>query len=138
MDSTIHDHFDSLIDPRLERTKKHPLINILFIAISAVICGAETWVSIERFAKSKEEWLSLFLNLENGIPSHDTFNRVFAILDTHAFNECFISWIEKIASKAKDVVSIDGKAMRATKNNIETEGPLYLVNAWCSANQLGE
>lgn len=136
MDSTIHTHFESLNDPRLDRTKKHPLINILFIAICGVICGADTWVAIERFGKTKSDMLNQFLDLSNGIPSHDTFNRVFAVLDINAFGECFISWMGTLATKLKDVIAIDGKAMRATKNVVDDIGPLYLVNAWCSANQL--
>lgn len=136
MDSSLHTHFSSLIDPRLERTKKHPLINIIFIAICGVLCGADTWVSIERYGKIKQEWLSQFLDLSNGIPSHDTFNRVFAALDANAFCEHFMSWVGGLVNDIKDVIAIDGKALRATKNTIDNIGPLYLVNAWCSANQL--
>jgi predicted transposase YbfD/YdcC len=136
MTSTIHHYFDGLIDPRIDRTKKHPLINILFIAVCAVICGAETWASIERFGKTKKQWLSQFLDLSNEIPSHDTFNRVFAALDIVVFSECFVGWMNLLATRAKEFISIDGKAMRATKNMVDDLGPLYLVNAWCSANQL--
>jgi predicted transposase YbfD/YdcC len=136
MESSIHDHFNSLNDPRLERTRKHPLINILFIAICGVLCGADTWVSIERYGKTKQEWLSQFLDLSNGIPSHDTFNRVFAALDAEAFGQYFIRWVSGLTKDIKDIIAIDGKALRATKNTIDNVGPLYLVNAWCSANQL--
>lgn len=136
MKSTIHWHFEGLIDPRIDRTKKHPLINIVFIGVCAVICGAETWASMERFGKTKKQWLSQFLDLSNGIPSHDTFNRVFAALDITVFGECFMSWMSLLATQAKEFISIDGKAMRATKNVMEGLGPLYLVSAWCSANQL--
>ena len=136
MASTLHDHFEGLIDPRLDRTKKHPLINILFIAICGVVCGAETWVSIERFGKLKFELLSKFLDLSNGIPSHDTFNRVFSAINIQVFGECFISWIESLSTRLKEVIAIDGKALRATKDVVRGLGPLYLVNAWCSANQL--
>lgn len=136
MDSTIHNHFESLVDPRLDRTKKHPLINILFITICGVICGADTWVAIERFGRTKSKMLNQFLDLSNGIPSHDTLNRVFAALDINTFSECFISWVESLSKKLKDVIAIDGKAMRATKDVVNDIGPLYLVNVWCSANQL--
>lgn len=136
MDSSFHNHFSSLIDPRLERTKKHPLINILLIAICGVLCGADNWVSIERYGKTKSSWLNQFLDLTNGIPSHDTFNRVFAALDADAFCEYFMRWVNSLVRDVKDIIAIDGKAMRATKNTIDNIGPLYLVNAWCSANQL--
>jgi len=136
MDSTIHEHFSSLIDPRVDRTQKHPFINVLFIAVCAVICGADSWVSIERYGTSKMEWLSRYLDLSEGIPSHDTFGRVFAALDTEIFGTCFSSWVSHLADKDKEVIAIDGKAMRGTKNFVDNIGPLYLVNAWCSANQL--
>lgn len=136
MDSTIHEHFSTLIDPRVDRTQKHPFINVLFIAVCGVICGADSWVAIERYGKSKTQWLSNFLDLSEGIPSHDTFGRVFAALDIEAFGACFCSWVAALTHTESEVIAIDGKAMRATKNLIDNLGPLYLVNAWCNANQL--
>ena len=136
MESTIHEHFSPLIDPRVDRTKRHPLINVLFIAVCGVICGAETWVGIERYGNTKQAWLSQYLDLSAGIPTHDTFSRVFSAIDMVAFGECFSSWVAHMLASKSDVVAIDGKAMRATKNRVDNLGPLYLVNAWCCENQL--
>ena len=135
-ETSIHRHFKHLDDPRLNRRKKYPLINLIFIAFCAVLCGAEDWVSITRFGKARFNWLSQFLDLTNGIPSHDTFNRVFAILDTAVFVECFIDWAEHLAEKAKKTVAIDGKSLRATKNKVSNLGPIHMVNVWCCENQL--
>lgn len=93
---TIADHFSELEDPRVERTRQHKLIDIITIAICAVICGAETWVDIETYGRAKLEWLKQFLELPNGIPSHDTFARVFARLNTQQFQQCFLNWIRAI------------------------------------------
>ena len=135
-ETSIHRHFGSFDDPRLERRKKYPLINLIFIAFCAVLCGAEDWVSITRFGKARFNWLSQFIDLTNGIPSHDTFNRVFAILDTSVFAECFIGWAALLAEKAKKTVAIDGKSLRATKNKVSNLGPIHIVNVWCCENQL--
>jgi predicted transposase YbfD/YdcC len=135
-ETSIHKHFSGIQDHRVNRTKKHPLINIIFIALCAVICGAEDWVSIERFGNMRFDWLSQFLDLSAGIPSHDTFNRVFGLIDSQSFARQFMLWAECLAEKLKKVVSFDGKSMRATKNITEGLGPLHLVNVWCSENQL--
>jgi len=136
MDNSLFTHFNELSDPRLDRKKEHPLINILLIAICGVICGAEDWVAIARFGKLKEAWFSQFLDLSHGIPSHDTFNRVFSLLDQEHFSQCFSEWVSQWANKIKEVIAIDGKAMRGTKNKVHNLGPLYLVNAWCCANNV--
>ncbi|MEW5706599.1 MAG: ISAs1 family transposase, partial [Actinomycetota bacterium] len=135
-ETSIHKYFGHLKDPRVTRTRKHPLLNIVFIALIAVICGAEDWVSIERFGKARRKWLEEFLDLSHGIPSHDTFNRVFRLLDSQLFGERFILWAEALAEKIKKVVAIDGKSLRATKNEVSHLGPLHLVNVWCCENQL--
>lgn len=134
--SSIHTHFSELLDPRIDRTKKHPLMNVLFITICAVICGADTWVGIERFALSKLDFFSQYLDVSDGVPSHDTFNRIFSLIDIDKFGECFINWVSSLAKKSKDVIAIDGKAMRATKNKLTGSSALYLVSAWCSSNQV--
>ncbi len=90
---TIADHFAVMSDPRIDRTKRHKLIDILTIALCAVICGADSWVAIELYGGTKYEWLKTFLELPNGIPSHDTFARVFAQLNPQQFQECFLSWM---------------------------------------------
>uniref|UniRef100_UPI0035CAE213 ISAs1 family transposase n=1 Tax=uncultured Nostoc sp. TaxID=340711 RepID=UPI0035CAE213 len=93
---TIADHFALMSDPRIDRTKRHKLIDILTIALYAVICGADSWVAIELYGCTKYEWLKTFLELPNGIPSHDTFARVFAQLNPQQFQECFLSWMRSI------------------------------------------
>jgi hypothetical protein len=93
---TLQEHFATLIDPRVERTKRHQLLAIITIALCAVICGADTWVDIEEFGYAKRAWLETFLDLPNGIPSHDTFGRVFARLDPEQFQACFLSWVQAI------------------------------------------
>jgi hypothetical protein len=90
-------YFSGLTDPRVERTREHRLDDILFIAIASVICGAESWNDIELFGKSKEEWLSSFLQLPNGIPSHDTFNRLFSALNPAELENCFVEWTRSVA-----------------------------------------
>ncbi len=97
MAKTILEHFAELPDPRMERTKLHQLGDILAIAICAVICGAQGWTDIELFGKSKESWFKTFLELPNGIPSHDTFGRVISALNPDAFERCFQSWIQSLA-----------------------------------------
>ena len=101
MDSTpvaaITDHFASLEDPRVERAKLHLLLDIVVVAICAMICGADNWVDVENFGKAKQKWLKTFLELPNGIPSHDTFGRVFARLDPEQFRSCFLGWIQAVS-----------------------------------------
>ena len=99
MRTTLHQHFDNLADPRIKRNKKHLLIDIIILTILGVICGAESWDSIELFGKTKIAFLKRFLKLPNGIPSHDTINRVFSMLNPHQFEELFIQWANSIKDK---------------------------------------
>src|SRR5215211_9049808 len=96
MKTTISEHFASLSDARVERTKLHPLITILSIALCAVISGADDWVAIEAYGHAKQAFLGTFLDLTNGIPSHDTFRRVFGLLDPAQFQHCFLAWVRSI------------------------------------------
>ena len=106
---SIAEHFSKLQDTGLERTRLHKLSEILLIAICAIICNADTWKNVEAYGNAKIEWLKTFLILENGISSHDTFNRVFARLDAKQFEACFISWIRAVARiKSEQVVAFDG------------------------------
>ena len=105
-------HFATLKDPRVERTKKHKLLDIIIIAICGTICGADGWVEIEEFGKQKEVWLKTILELPNGIPSHDTFGRVFAYLDPVEFERCFFEWVQGISGKVEGVIALDGKTSR--------------------------
>jgi hypothetical protein len=115
IESSLIQHFADLEDPRIERTKQHLLIDLIAIAILAVISGADGWVAIETYGHSKKEWLSTFLSLPNGIPSHDTFARVFARINPQAFEQCFQNWISNItATMGAQVIPIDGKTLRGS------------------------
>jgi predicted transposase YbfD/YdcC len=134
---SIVDHFASLPDPRVERTRQHDLIEIIVIAICAVIGNADTWEEVEAYGRAKVDFLKRFLKLANGIPSHDTFNRVFARLDPRAFQDCFLSWIRALA-EATDLklIAIDGKTLRHSFDRASCKSALHLVSAWACANHL--
>lgn len=132
---SIVEHFAELSDPRIERTKLHSLSDILVIAVSAVICGAEGWTDIEEFGKSKEEWLRELIPLANGIPSHDTFSRVFERLDPEQFEACFLSWVQSLSSITGQV-AIDGKTLRRSHDQSHGKKALHMVSAWASESGL--
>lgn len=134
--STILEHFSSLPDPRREHKKQHKLCDIIFITIAAVICGADDWYEIEEYGKHKYEWLKTILELSNGIPSHDTFNRVFSIVDPAAFQKCFTSWIQSIVTiPAGEIISIDGKRMCNSGEN-GGKSVIHMVSAWSNASSM--
>jgi predicted transposase YbfD/YdcC len=129
-------HFSSLTDPRVDRTKEHLLEDIVFITIAAVICGCENWNDIESYGHSKQEWLSGFLRLPAGIPTHDTFNRVFAALDPQEFEDCFLAWVKSVAELTEgEVVSIDGKTIRGSRGK-GAKSAIHMVSAWAGANNM--
>ncbi len=110
---SIAKHFAALPDPRIDRTKLHSLEAILVMAICAIICGADDWVAVEAWGNAKRTWLEKFLELPNGIPSHDTFGRVFARMDPKQFQKCFLQWIRAVAKRVhRQIISIDGKKLR--------------------------
>ena len=130
-------HFETLIDPRIERKKLHKLFDIIVIGITAVICGAEGYSDIEEFGKTKKTWLEKFLSLPNGIPSHDTIRRVFCLLDPNALQNAFISWMKSISTLSKgEVIALDGKCMRRSFDKKKGMGPINLVSAWANKNGL--
>src|SRR3954451_19326382 len=135
-DLSIARHFASLPDPRLDRTKKHLLGDILVIALCATIAGADSWPEVERFGRVKLTLLRGLLQLPNGIPSHDTFRRVFARIDPKAFNRCVAAWMAGLCeATGLRHVAIDGKAARSAKKDTFC-GCLFLVNAWAVQNHL--
>lgn len=130
-------HFEKLPDPRVDRTKHHLLLDVLTIALCAVICGADDWVSISRFGIAKQAWFRTFLALPNGIPSHDTFGRIFAALDPEVFKECFIKWVQAIASDLTgEIVAIDGKTLRHSFDTSADKAAIHMVSAWASEQNL--
>jgi predicted transposase YbfD/YdcC len=134
---TIVQHFANLPDPRVGNAKRHELLDILVIALCAIICGADSWVEIELWGKANLMWLRTFLTLANGIPSHDTVGRVFARLDPDAFRACFVSWIRAISQLTQhQVVAIDGKHLRRSHNHRLGKAAIDMVSAWATANRL--
>lgn len=137
IESSLIQHFAALEDPRVERSKQHLLIDIMAIAILAVISGADGWVAIETYGNSKQEWLSSFLSLPNGIPSHDTFARVFARIDPKEFERGFRNWINSITqTMGAQVIPIDGKTLRGSYDREAKQNALTVVSAWASEHRL--
>jgi predicted transposase YbfD/YdcC len=129
--SGIEAAFASLEDPRREQGRLHKLIDIITIAICAVISGAETWVDIVDFGEDKAEWVSGFLDLPNGIPSHDTFGRVFQLLDPQQVQACYQTWIRSVKTRVEaDVVAVDGKTMRRSHDKYQGKSAVHMLHAW--------
>jgi predicted transposase YbfD/YdcC len=132
---SLLDHFHELPDPRVNRTKDHDLIDILVIAIGTLLCGGESFNDMEDFGHAKRDWFQTFLTLRSGIPSHDTFNRVFAALDPQQFLACFRNWTQSLRQAIpQEIVALDGKALRralAADQSIQ-----YVVSAWADSNNL--
>jgi predicted transposase YbfD/YdcC len=133
VNASIIEHFQTLQDPRIERTKKHNLLDILVIAVCTLLTGGEGFQDMELFGKSKRAWLQTFLTWPHGIPSHDTFGRVFARLKPRRFQEGFLSWTQAVAPLTQGaLVSLDGKTVQASFARATAASPLHMLSAWCS------
>lgn len=132
---SLIEHFENLADPRVNRTRDHDLIDVLIIAICTLLCAGESFNDMEDFGKAKYDWFKTFLSLRNGIPSHDTFNRVFAALKPKEFLECFLAWTQSVRQAVgQEIVAVDGKALRRALNR--DQSVKYIVSAWAEGNGL--
>jgi predicted transposase YbfD/YdcC len=134
---SIAEHFNDIEDLRIERGKKHKLIDIITISVCAVVCGADGWIDIEMYGIARKKWLEKFLELPNGIPSHDTFARVFSQINPDEFNKSFLSWIKGISKiTAGEIIAFDGKQSRNSGNEKNGQGVINTVSAWAASNRL--
>lgn len=137
INSTLVSHFAIIQDPRVTERTNHKLIDIMVIAICGMICGADDWVSIEAFGKAKYDWFKKFLELPGGIPSHDTFGRVFSIVDPKHFQESFLKWVRTVAKvTAGKIIPIDGKTLRRSHDSKSGKSAIHIVSAWAAENRL--
>lgn len=132
----IQDHFATLTDPR-RRPPVYPLINIVTIAVCAVICGADDFVAIAKFGRSRRKWFTQMLDLKAGIPSHDRFNAIFAALDPAEFEQCLLNWITSLHEiTGGQVIAIDGKTLRRSYDKASGKAAIHMVSAWATANSI--
>ena len=135
--ANIEKHFSRLKDPRVERTREHKLIDILVIALCAIICGANDWEAVAEYGLDNQAWFKTFLALPNGIPSHDTFWRVFGALDPEQFQSCFVAWIQAVSRvTAGEIIAVDGKFVRGSHDKGIGRKAIDMVSAWASSNRL--
>ncbi len=135
--AAFQDHFRDLNDPRVERTRKHPLINIAFIAVCGVLAGANSFAAIHEFGLDRRTWFARYLDLTNGIPSDDTFARVLARLDPGAFEKCLLSWMQAVQEITDHrLIAIDGKTLRGSYDRQGGKAAIHMVSAWASENKL--
>src|SRR5262249_48414161 len=132
----VQDHFATLTDPR-RREGTYPLINVVVIAICAVVCGADDFVAIADFGRARRDWLARFLDLTNGIPSHDRFNAIFAALRPGEFEKCLLSWITALHEiTGGQVIAIDGTPLRRSFDAASSKAAIHMVSAWATANHI--
>ena len=135
--TSILEHFAPLIDPRIERGKAHQLLDMVVLAICAVVSGAEGWETIEEFGHTKLAWLRRFVPLANGVPAHDTLARVLSRVSARGFEACFASWVRACAEVSEgEVIAIDGKTSRRSHDRRSRKNALHRVSAWSTANGL--
>jgi predicted transposase YbfD/YdcC len=135
--ASFKEHFQDLQDPRVERTRKHPLINIVFMAVCGVLSGANSIAGIHEFAIDRRSWFGRYLDLTNDIPSEDTFGRVLARLDPGAFEKCLLSWIQAVQEVTENrMVAIDGKTLRGSSDHEQGRAAIHMVSAWATENKL--
>ena len=128
--------FSQVEDPRIDRTKRHQLLDIFGFTIVAVLAGANGWTGVEAFGKAKLDWLRMHFELKNGIPSHDTLGRVFGLLDPAMFQQAFIEWTQALADQVEGVVSVDGKTVRRSHDESAGQGAIHMISAWANGNQV--
>ena len=128
--------FEDITDPRIHRTRRHELFDLLVVALCGTIAGADSWADVERFGEKRLDWLRTFLRLENGIPSHDTFGRVFALLDPAQLVACIQQWLADIGREIGKHIAIDGKTLRGSFDKAADKNPLHLVSAWACETRL--
>lgn len=131
---SLIEHLKKVPDPRVERGRRHKLMDLLVIALCATLGGADDWVEIVQFGQAKKDWFATFLELPNGIASHDTFGRVFQILDSKMLEQVCMQWLQSIAGQIEGVVAIDGKSLRGSRNG--KQSPLHIVSAWACQNSM--
>lgn len=133
----LKEHFADLEDPRIDRNKRHLLFDIIAITLCGVICGADNWVAVEQFGQAKETWFRRFLTLPHGIPSHDTFGRVFARIRPESFQQCFSRWMQAVADRVDaEIIPIDGKTLRSSYDRRSNKAAIHMVSAWAAHNRL--
>lgn len=131
---SLIEHLSAVPDPRMMRTQRHELLDILIISLCAVIGGADHWTEVVEFGQAKQSWFAGFLKLTNGIPSHDTFARVFRLINTEILEQVCHEWLRSVAGRVQGVVAIDGKSVRGARDG--KKHPLHIVSAWSSQNSM--
>lgn len=134
--NSLMEHLSQVKDPRAKTNQDHKLIDILMIAVCAIISGAEHFTEFEKFGKAKNDWFQTFLELPHGIPSHDTFNRFFILLNPKIFQEVFLAWTKSLRESFSELISIDGKTLRRSHSKAKNKSAIVMVSAWCAQNKM--